>query len=565
MKVLGINSVYHESSAALTIDGHVAAAIEEERLIRYKHGKSASVGTAHLLPINAIQQCLEIACIDISEVDFIAYSFCPQKRSKEFQIDSISLEGDWGSVQGEMIFQQSLSQVQGELIKLFGPLNVRLVWVPHHECHAASTFYPTGWDSAAILVADGIGENASTVIAYGNGPRIRSIKSVHYPYSLGFLWEKMSQYLGFTEYDACKVMGLAAYGDPQRFKEAFEKLACLTNDGFFIDKEIIQYRVPNFQPLEMLFGPRHHTLGQGCIDIAADVAAALQEFTNKSMLHLAEIAHTLTDSNKLCLAGGVALNCVSNFFVKEHSPFEEIYIPPGTHDSGTAIGAALKVHHDRTQTKGSFQLTPYLGPDYDDLDYQVPIHEAGLQPKFTRNIALETARLIAAGKIVAWFQGRMEFGPRALGNRSLLADPRNPEMREILNQKVKHREDFRPFAPSVLASEAHNWFELGQFSHSLKYMLFTCPASPSKRDEIPAVLHVDGTARVQLVYPETNPRYHKLIEEFFNLTEVPILLNTSFNDSEPIICSPKDAVATFMKIRIDILVLGNYIIERDDL
>jgi carbamoyltransferase len=562
VKILGVNAVYHESAAALVIDGYVVAAIEEERIIRRKHAKSAEVDNPHVLPVNAIKNCLEIAGISPEEIDYIAYSFSPHMRAKQFKVDPISIEGNWGSKRGEQIFQNCLQQVYLSIRQILGAAAAsKLTWVPHHVAHAASAFFPTNWESAAILVIDGIGEDASTALAYGDSHKIKILKSLPYPHSLGFLWEKISQYLGFSEYDACKVMGLAAYGDSQVLEGSFQKLARLTQDGFFVEKSIVQYRVSNFQPLEELFGPRRLE-GYPITQQQQNLAATLQMFTNEAVLRLVNLLKDLTNKKRLCMTGGVALNCATNWFIKENGPFEEVYIPSGTHDSGTAIGAALSIYHDHTFTKGIYQISPYLGPEYQISKYLKLIETSGLKACFSSNITGKVAQLIASGKIVAWFQGRMEFGPRALGNRSLLADPRNPLTREIINRKVKHREDFRPFAPSVLASKAGEWFELGRCSESLKYMLFTCPVHSCKKELIPAVLHVDGTARVQLVYPEINSKYFQLIQQFEEITGVPILLNTSFNDSEPIVCSPEDAIATFKKTAIDFLVLDDYVIER---
>jgi carbamoyltransferase len=564
MNVLGINAVYHESSAALVIDGCIVAAVEEERLTRRKHAKSARVDNPHVLPVNSIEHCLKIGGIQPKDIDRVAYSFSPQMREKQFQVDPHSIPGDWGSEQGERTFGQCLQQLPQELMQLFGDeVASTLTWVPHHAAHAACAFFPSPWETAAILVVDGIGEDASTMMAYGDRHHIQVLKSSPYPHSLGLLWEKISQFLGFSEYDACKVMGLAAYGNPQTFTAPFQDLARLTSDGFFVDCSIAQYRVPTFEPLENLFGDRRLS-GKPITQSHKDLAATLQMFTNQAILHLAEQLYHQTQANHLCLVGGVALNCVTNWFVKENSSFAELYIPPGTHDSGTAIGAALAVYHSETSTPGITQLTPYTGPQYENTQYFDVIQQAGLVARLSNNTVAETAQLLATGKLVAWFQGKMEFGPRALGNRSLLADPRNPLVREVLNQKVKHREDFRPFAPSVLAHKAHEWFELGRFSESMKYMLFTCPAQRDKAQFIPAVLHVDNTARVQLVYSDVNPKYFDLIEQFEQITGVPMLLNTSFNDSEPIVCSPQDAIATFKKTLIDVLVLGDYIIERSD-
>jgi len=564
MIVLGINSVYHESAVCCLIDGQIVSAVEEERFNRQKHGKTAHVDNPHLLPIQSINFCLRDANLSLEDIDIIAFSFDTEVRRRNFEIDPISLSGDWGSIEGEKNFLLGLDMVKHSLNQALGDKAAeKLVWVPHHLSHASDAFFPSGFAEAAILVIDGIAENASSVMAYGKGDRVGILHEISYPHSLGFLWEKLSQLLGFSEYDACKVMGLAAYGQSETLQEAFSQFARITDKGFTLEKDILRFRVPEFELLEALLG-KSRKKNQPIEKHHKDIAATLQTFTEQAVLRLVEDLYDLYPSENLCLAGGVALNCVTNWLIKEKGPFKNIFIPSAPHDAGTAIGAALYAYHTRSgkQTDPTQQLSPYTGPEYTQEEILQAISESGLTARRSSDSAEEAADMIADGKIVGWFQGRMEFGPRALGNRSLLADPRYASTRELLNQKVKHREDFRPFGPSILAEKASLWFDIGRPSKSLGYMLFTCPVRPEKREKIPAVVHVDGTARIQIVERESNPSYYRLIERFEQHTGVPVILNTSFNDSEPIVCSPKDAISTFKRTAIDALVMEDFIIER---
>jgi carbamoyltransferase len=561
--VLGVNSVYHESSAALVRDGKVLAAAEEERFNRRKHGKPALVDNADDLPVESIRFCLRHAGVTGADLDAVAYSFDPDLRRELFRPDPLGQPGGWGSEEGEAEFLAGLGRVPDRLAEVVGhDLTGRLRWVPHHVAHAASAYYPSGFDSAGVLVADGIGEAATTVLYAGEGGRLTMLEELRYPDSIGFVWEKLSAFLGFSEYDASKVMGLAGYGDPHALEPAFGKFLDLDGALFGVDPDVLRFRLPDIEPLRRLLGdPRT----SGPIDSRhADIAAALQEATNRTMLRLAAHLHGLHPTPNLCLAGGVALNCTANYLVKERSPFTETYVPPAPHDAGTAVGAALHIAATESASGPTGPVTTYLGPGYAEEEILAAVDAAGLTARRSPDIAAEVAGLIAAGNVVGWFQDRMELGPRALGNRSLLADPRDAGMRQMLNRKVKHREDFRPFAPSVLAEEADAWFHLGRPSQAYASMLFTCPVRADKAQRIPAVLHVDGTARVQTVDRADNPRYHRVISAFADLTGVPMVLNTSFNDSEPIVCSPVDALHTFLGTRIDAVALGDHLVERPD-
>ena len=552
MNILGINAVYHDSAAALLVDGRLVVAVEEERFNRIKHGKSSHVDNPHQFPEHAIRFCLKYAGLTAGDIDHVAYSFDPQLRRKRYRPEW------WMDPRFEEVFLLRLGQVRGVADELLGrPLRQRFHFVPHHLAHAASAYYPSGFDRAAILVIDGIGEAAGTTLWKASGAQIRPVETFDYPHSLGFVWEIICGYLGFSTYDASKLMGLAAYGNPKVFHRAFQEIIPVGKENYAVDPEAIGFQSAKSSRIETLLGPPRDP-DMEILPRHADIAAALQVSTNEAVMALVRRLKRKVPSDNLCFAGGVALNCVTNELVRQAGDFSDVFIPSAPHDAGTAVGAALVVHcakQKRPPQRGN--STPYLGPAFNRREILAAVKSAGLTPRRSKAPAREAADMVADGKIVAWFQGRMEFGPRALGNRSLLADPRRPDMRNILNQMVKHREDFRPFAPSVLAEHADEWFEVGAHSTSHEFMLFACGVKPERRVHIPAVLHHDGSARVQLVRRESNPRFHELISCFFARTGVPLVVNTSFNDSEPIVCTPTDAIVTFRKSGIDALFMDD--------
>jgi carbamoyltransferase len=562
MYTLGINAAYHESAACLLKDGIVVAAAEEERFNRKKHGKRASISNPQELPIEAIQFSLDLAGITASQIAHIGFSINPFKRLENKKIVDIVEEGSWGSETGEDAFFNNLMLIP-DMLRDMG-FRAELSWLDHHLCHAASAFYLSPFIDAAVLTIDGIGEVGSTLLAYSNNSPIKVLEEIKYPASLGFLWEKLSKFLGFTEYDACKVMGLAAYGDCQFYRKQFSKLINLLPEGMFeLDNDVFRFRVEDYGPLEELFGVTRRYCEQGIQDYHKHIAAGLQWVTNQAVLHIAQHLFVRTRSDNLCLAGGVALNCITNKMILEDSSFANLFIQPAAHDAGTAIGAALLMWHETLKQDRKQALNHvYLGPLFSDAEIEKSLKEQGLLFDRVENIEKTVAELLSQQYIVGWFQGAMEFGPRALGNRSLLADPRDASMREILNKKIKHREDFRPLAPSVLAEEAGEWFEIYKTTPASDFMLVAYKAKEHVRDKIPAVIHKDGTSRIQTVQRATNPRYHQLITEFFNITGVPLVLNTSFNDSEPIVCTPHDAINTFKKTQMDYLAIGSFLVSR---
>ncbi len=571
MYILGINCVYHESSACLLENGKLVAVVEEERFNRVKHGKEARVDNPHELPVRSIRHCLETAGIGMADVSYVGYSTNPQYIStRAANLRAQGIMSHWTSWEDQQKMLNSLSYVPDEMRKL--GFKGEFMWVGHHLAHGASAFYASPFQDAAILVIDGIGDDTDTAAYFhGVGNEIRPLQTISYPHSLGFLWELVSLYLGFSLYDAAKIMGLASYGDPGRYARLFEQLVRPTTDGKFeLDNDLLHFEKivyyppsADFSGLERLFGvkPRHPS--DALTQVHQDIAAALQQTTNELVKHILAHLHQQTGSKNLCLAGGVALNCVTNRYAFEASPFEELYVQAGANDAGTAIGAAAHIwHHFLGREARQPMLSPYTGPAFSNADIEASLQAHGLRYERLENIEQTVAKLIAQEAVVGYFQGQMEFGPRALGSRSILADPRNANMREILNHKVKHREYFRPFAPSVLHEQVHHWFEIAKETTATDFMLMAYPAKPDVKDKIPAVLHVDGTGRIQTVKKDLSPRYHQVISEFFKLTGIPLVLNTSFNDQEPIICTPHDAIATFLKTNIDYLAIGDFLVSK---
>ena len=554
---LGINSAYHESSACLVRDGVVIAAVEEERFSRRKRAKAAEVGNPHELPFASIEWCLRHAGVEPGEVARIGYSLNPTLRLANRDHDEDVVPGSWGSVAGEEEFHRCLQTIPDRLRSL--GFRAPVAWLEHHRCHAASSYLASPWEHAAVLTLDGIGETASTMFAVGHGQHLEMLGAIEYPASLGFLWEKLSTFLGFGENDACKVMGLSAYGDPERFRAAFAQVVTLLPDGrFAIANDVMRFRAGDHHRLEALFGVPRRVRGAPLQPVHGDLAAALQEITSTTALHLARYLRERTAATRLCLAGGVALNCVMNQVLVERAGFDQLYVSPAAHDAGTALGAALLLSPgERRHALDDV----YLGPRFSAAEVEGVLAASGLPYRRCERIEEEVAERLANGEIVGWFQGAMEFGPRALGNRSLLADPRPASVREKLNAAVKHREPFRPFGPSVLYEEAATWFELPD-SPAAEYMLLAVRVRPGYRDRIPAVVHVDGTSRLQVVTKRQNPRYHAVIAAFHARTGVPAVLNTSFNDDEPIVCTPSDALATFRSTAIDCLAIEGFLVER---
>lgn len=576
MYILGINAAYHESAACLIHNGKVVMAVEEERLNRVKHGKLSSPDNTDILPWKSIQMCLDKAGIQLSDCEHIGYSFNPtilqagvpawlekypyghswELNDNSYQTD----EGGYKFLEGIITAKEQLTTEAG--------FKGKFHYLSHHDCHASSAFHVSPFEKAAVMVIDGIGEWASSTLYYGNGKNLEKFYEANYPDSLGLVWEKLSQYLGFTQYDACKVMGLAAYGNAETTMPAFSKLVTNMVD-LSVDLSILRHESSDFAPLEALFGlpKRSFPLDIDSTDENLqgylNIAAALQTMTEEVILNMLR-RFDLNECTNLCMAGGVALNCAANGRISEEKMFENIYIQPAAHDAGTAMGAAYIIWNEILGNERNFVLdNAYVGPSYSDTQIEQALKDNSLAYHRTDGVT-EVAQLISEGNVFGWFNGAMEWGPRALGNRSLIADPRNDKIREIMNVKVKHRELYRPFCPSVLVEKVSRWFETPENIYANRFMLTTAQTHEHQRALIPAVVHFDGSVRLQEVHMTDNPKYHQLITEFERITGVPILLNTSFNDSEPIVCSPQDAINTFLKTDIDYLAIGSFLVSKQN-
>ncbi|MBV8112263.1 MAG: carbamoyltransferase [Hyphomicrobiales bacterium] len=595
MRVLGISAFYHDSAAALIADGRIVAAAQEERFTRKKFDAD--------YPRHAIEYCLNAGGVTLADVDYVAFydkPFLKFERLLETYL-TFSPRGFRSFRMAlplwlrEKLFLKSLLASELKALEPKFDWDKRLAFSEHHLSHAASAFYPSPFQRAAVLTMDGVGEWATTSAGVGNGHELKIQKEINFPHSLGLLYAAFTYYTGFKvnsgEY---KVMGLAPYGIPKYAQLIYDNLIDLKPDGSFrLNLDYFNYctgLTMTNERFDALFdgAPRMPAapLEQRHMDLAASIQVVIEE----AVLRLSRSLAEETGEANLCLAGGVALNCVANGKVLRDGKFQNIWVQPAAGDSGGALGAALTIYHlyaDRPRTVAN---TPdgmagsYLGPEFDDGETQTRLKAAGARYAILpRDQLLErTAHALADGKAVGWFQGRMEFGPRALGNRSILADPRDPQMQKKLNLKVKYRESFRPFAPSVLREHVSEWFDIDVDS---PYMLMVAPVHERHRREmtseeqrlfgidklnvprssVPAVTHVDYSARVQTVHRETNPLYHDLIGRFHRLTGCPVLVNTSFNvRSEPIVCTPEDAFRCFMGSEIDVLAAGSCYLIKDE-
>ncbi len=564
MYILGINSVYHESSACLVHNGEIVAYAEEERLNRIKHGKYACVANIDLLPEKSIEYCLKTAGICSDQISQVGLSFTPEKRLKVLEIEEETVPMEFGDKQGEAIVQQKLLATPDNLRKLLSPkLDIR--WLDHHLCHAASAFFVSPFEESAIMVIDGIAEFDTVYLGMAKGNSIDSIKILSYPNSVGFLWEKIAKYLGYTKYDAGKIMGLGAYGDSNVFFDQFCQFICFEEGQFFIDNNIAKLRSDDNSPLEAVFGIKQRQKDEPVTEIHAHIVAGLQKMTEKIYLHLANYLHHKTNSDNVCLAGGVALNCQANTKLAQQGKFKNIFIPPHCNDAGTSIGAALYLSHQSKKHSqyGKKLFLPYWKTHFSNDLIATELNKSNYSYQKHEDINRQTASLLAKGKIVAYYQGGSEIGPRALGNRSILASTDNFMIKETLNFQIKQREFFRPYAPLALKEHLADYFEPIPFSLSQYYMLFVMTVKKNKRHLVPGITHIDGTSRVQIVDEQINPNIYELLQIYFEMTGIPMLLNTSYNRQEPIVHSPQDAVETFSKIaKLKFLVMGNYLVRK---
>ncbi|WP_136414533.1 carbamoyltransferase C-terminal domain-containing protein [Herbaspirillum sp. ST 5-3] len=571
MYTLGINAAYHDCSACLVRDGVVLAAAEEERFTRIKHGKRPVPFSTWQLPFHAIDYCLKEAGIALADVQHVAYSYDPSLLLGEHRNQatiSLPLEpsahplGEWLSPWDPLFLssivnapRQLASGAPHHLRKRFqgvrhdGPYTWH--FVEHHLAHEASAFVAAPFDECAVLTMDGRGEAATTSYGLYQDRRYRRLKQINLPHSLGLLYEAVTDYLGFLHSsDEYKVMALASYGKPMYAQQLREVVQYLGEGAY-------EVRPADW---EKLLGPRRER-GTEFTQRHMNIASSLQIVLEETVLKMVDWLHQRTGAENLCMAGGVALNCVMNAKVRDQGPFKRVWVQPASGDAGTALGAALWIDsQQRGAGKRSWHMEhAFLGPSYDDQEIEQFLQQAKLRYRRAQDLSAEVAGLLMQNKVIGWFQGRMEFGPRALGARSVLASPLDAAMQQRLNQ-IKDREDFRPVAPVVLEEEAANWFVNGDVS---PFMVFVYDVRPDKADRIPAVRHVDGTARIQTINRAQNPAYYDLLRAFGERSGVPVLINTSFNTrGEPVVCSPRDAVESFCTTPLDALAIGSFIVEK---
>lgn len=576
MIILGINAYHADSSAAIFVNGTMVAAIEEERFRRVKHWAG--------FPKLAIEFCLKEAGVSYEQVDFFAIGRDPKaKFLKKILFVASNPGGSMKVIKDRVSNSKKMAGIDEELAAISGlpaqRFKGKVVNVEHHRSHIASAFFASPFDEAACLSIDGSGDFTTTMIGVGKGNEIEILDSVDFPHSIGIFYTAFTQLLGFPHYgDEYKVMGMAPYGQP-KYLDKFEDVVQLTDDGLFrlnlkyfrsATQGVISYgddNIPVVAPMYSdfmveRFGPvrkkdepleQHHK----------DLAASVQRFTEKVIFHILNGLQKRTGLDNVCIAGGVAQNSVANGKITRNTTFKNVYIPSAGHDAGISMGAALYVQHQLQKMPRQASIrSAYTGSTFSNdqiksilKERSIPYSEHGDEQLFQK-----IAACLENGGVVGWFNGRAEFGPRALGGRSIIADPRRADAKEILNSKIKRRESFRPFAPSILKEHVSDYFEL---SDEVPFMEKVFPIKKDKQSQVPAVTHVDGSGRLQTVDKEISPRYHGLIEAFYKRTGVPILLNTSFNENEPIVNSPEEALACYLRTNMDMLVMENIVVERN--
>lgn len=573
MKILGLNAYHGDASAALVVDGRLVAAVEEERFNRVKHWAG--------FPSRSIKYCLDFAGIDIGDVDHVAISFNPRanlcrrlafvarhRPSAKAIMDRLKRQGKTLGLEDQLA--QGLSVARSAVRAKFHR-------VEHHQTHVAAGFLISPFEEAAVLSVDGMGDFTSTLTAHARGTNWTECNRVFFPHSIGFLYSTITMYLGFPHYgDEYKVMGLAPYGE-QEFVDFFRKLIRPKGDTFELNLEYFTHHkrgiqmkwndgAPTVEPFHSQrlideLGPMRQP-GDAMTRRHDNIAKSLQVVTEEIILHMLNRLQAKTKSKNICMTGGVAMNSVANGKITSQTPFENVYIPAGAADNGTSFGAAFYVWNRVLERPRSFvQDHAYWGCESSDDECLSAIRQAGLpcDSLDPERLVDRTTDMLIDGKVVGWFQGRMEFGARALGNRTLLADPRRTDMRDIINLRIKFREKFRPFAPSILEEHVGDWFEIDEVT---PYMEKVFPIRCEKRALIPAVTHVDGSGRLQSVSKRTNPLYHSLISNFYQKTGIPIVLNTSLNENEPIVRTPAEAIACFLRTDMDAIVLGSHAVDR---
>jgi carbamoyltransferase len=562
MHVLGVAGFNHDATAALFRDGQLVAAAEEERFTRVKHQEG--------FPWHAMRYCLREAGITPAQIDYVAYAnnlWGPRgfKRTVHYATNVFKAPVDSGGFIVRDLYNRMWITY---LMKAATGGRAKLRFVDHHLAHMASAFLVSPFESAALLSIDSCGDGDTTVLGSGQGSNVRKLRVVNYPHSIAEVYCCVTNYLGFRTQDEYKVMGLASYGEPT-FYDRMKKLVRLLPDGrYTVDST---YFLTHTRPGRFAgyvskkfideFGPMRNP-DADLTDRDRDFAASLQKLYEETVFHCLRHLQKMTGQKRVCLSGGGALNCVTSGKIRLETAFEEVWVPPAPGDDGGAVGAAALIAIGNRGDRSWSMQTAYHGPQFTDAEIEATLLEAKVRYRKVSDVAAEAAALVARGQIVGWFQGRMEFGARALGSRSILADATRPEMTEIVNRDVKHREDFRPFAPSVVKERASEYFGLDD----TPFMSFVTSVRPDKRRLIPAVVHADGTARPQSVEQHVNPLYWRLLRRFEEIRGVPIVLNTSFNvKGEPIVCTPRDAIRCYFSTGLDSLAVGSFILEKDNL
>jgi len=576
MIILGVNAYHGDSSAAIIKDGKLLAAIEEERIRRIKHWAG--------FPSEAIKWCLSYTGTDIRDVDYIAISRDPFARFHKKIIRVLSKRPDLSFLKERLNNYGKIKGIKGNLAEIFGvdgkEIKAKINNIEHHRAHIASSFFVSPFSEAAVVSIDGFGDFVSVMIGVGKENKIKVIDVVDFPHSLGIFYTALTQFLGFCSYgDEYKVMGLSAFGEP-KYLDEMRKIVKLKNNGLFEldtsyflhDGEGVEMTWLNERPsigrifsdkLEDLLG-KSRGKGEELSQRYRDIATSIQLMYEEAYFHILNSLYKKTGLKNVALAGGCLQNSLANGRIYDKTPFENVYIPPAAHDAGGAIGAAFYLWHHILGKPRNFEMnSPYWGPQFNKEDIKMVLMREKANINYKEldedEINKKVVQELTEGKIIGWFQGRSEWGPRALGNRSILADPRGKEIKDILNARIKKREWFRPFAPVILKEKTEEWFERGE---EVSFMEKVYNIKEEKRELIPAICHMDGTGRLQTISHEMNPKYYNLIKEFDRLTGVPILLNTSFNENEPIVNTPEEAVDCFLRTKMDILVMGNYYISR---
>lgn len=570
MNILGVSAYFHDASAAILKNGILIACAEEERFSRIKHDYN--------FPERAITFCLQKADLTANDLDYVIFFEKPFLKFERLLFSILQT-----FPKSLVTFRESMIHwlvdklwVKHTVQQFLNIPREKILFCEHHESHAASSFFCSPFDEAAILTVDGVGEWAAATLGSGKGSRITIKKEMHFPHSLGLLYSAFTAFLGFEVNEGeYKVMGMAPYGKPKYKDKVYQLLRVFDDGSFYLNMRYFSYHYSSHAAFSRkfcdVFGTPRAPKDSNTLDpYYADVAASIQSVTEDILLKLAHQAYKETGSKNLCMAGGVALNSVANGRILQETPFENLYIQPAAGDGGGAVGAAMFAYHQLLGKPRKFVMEhAYWGEEYGDADIKEFLQSKNIPHAYyedEQKLVEYCADNITRGKVCGWMQGRFEFGPRALGNRSIIGDPRKAEMKDIVNSKIKFREAFRPFAPVILQEKTHEYFTLRDCANQYpsRFMLLVSPVAQDKREKIPAVTHEDGTGRLQTVKREWNHLYYDLIKNFGDATGVPVLLNTSFNlKGEPIVTTPENAMNTFMRSGLDFLVLGHYVIEKD--